>query len=98
MREIVTVGGKKRATNWMNLSQLRRAVWLRRLSAASQSRFTLLKNHYRLGWLSAKTLFERRDALAAKMTPTQIAEAQKLPREWKSSEQIAPRLSRTSRC
>ena len=27
----------------MNLSQLRRAVWLRRLSAASQSRFTLLK-------------------------------------------------------
>ena len=78
---------KKRATNWMNLSQLRRAVWLRRLSAASQSRFTLLKNHHRLGWLSAKTLFERRDALAAKMTPTQIAEAQKLPREWKSSEQ-----------
>jgi hypothetical protein len=66
----------------MNLSQLRRAVWLRRLSAASQSRFTLLKNHYRLGWLSAKTLFERRDALAAKMTPTQIAEAQKLAREW----------------
>src|SRR3979409_2014475 len=38
-------------------------------------------------WLSAKTLFERRDALAAKMTPTQIAEAQKLAREWKSSEQ-----------
>jgi hypothetical protein len=30
--------------------QLRRAVWLRRLSAASQCRFTLLKNH-RLGWL-----------------------------------------------
>jgi enoyl-CoA hydratase/carnithine racemase len=36
----------------MNLSQLRRAVWLRRLSDASQSRFTLLKNHHRLGWLS----------------------------------------------
>src|ERR1700730_5841209 len=35
----------------MNLSQLRRAVWLRRLSDASQSRFTLLKNHHRLGWL-----------------------------------------------
>jgi hypothetical protein len=87
MREIVTIGGKKRATNWMNLSQLRRAVWLRRLSAASQSRFALLKNHHRLGCLSAKTLFERRDALAAKMTPTQIAEAQKLAREWKSSEQ-----------
>src|SRR5438128_12528511 len=28
-----------------------RAVWLRRLSDASQSRFTLLKNHHRLGWL-----------------------------------------------
>ena len=28
----------------MNLSQLRRAVWLRRLSDASQSRFTLLKS------------------------------------------------------
>jgi len=26
--------------------------WLRRLSAASQRRFTLLKNHHRLGWLS----------------------------------------------
>jgi hypothetical protein len=38
----------------MNLSQLRRAVWLRRLSDASQSRFTLLKNHQRLGWLSVK--------------------------------------------
>jgi hypothetical protein len=38
----------------MNLSQLRRAVWLRRLSDASQSRFTLLKNHHRLGWLSVK--------------------------------------------
>jgi hypothetical protein len=37
--------------------------------------------------VSAKTLFERLDALAAKMTPTQIAEAQKLAREWKSSEQ-----------
>src|SRR5713101_3674196 len=37
--------------NWMNLSQLRRTVWLRRLSDASQSRFTLLKNHHRLGWL-----------------------------------------------
>src|SRR5712691_6313715 len=36
----------------MNLSQLRRAVWLRRLSDASQSRFTLLKNHHRLGWLA----------------------------------------------
>jgi hypothetical protein len=35
----------------MNLFQLRRAVWLRRLSDASQSRFTLLKNHHRLGWL-----------------------------------------------
>ncbi len=35
----------------MNLSQLRRAVWLRRLSDASQSNFTLLKNHHRLGWL-----------------------------------------------
>src|ERR1035437_6008570 len=35
-----------------SLSQLRRAVWLRRLSDASQSRFTLLKNHHRLGWLS----------------------------------------------
>src|SRR5260370_11427409 len=52
MREIVTIGGKKRATNWMNLTQLRRAVWLRRLSAASQSRFTLLKNRHRLGWLN----------------------------------------------
>src|SRR4030088_2876683 len=48
---IVLIGGKKRATNWMNLPQLRRAVWLRRLSDASQSRFTLLKNHHRLGWL-----------------------------------------------
>jgi hypothetical protein len=46
---MVLIGGKKRATNWMNLSQLRRAVWLRRLSDASQSRFTLLKNHHRLG-------------------------------------------------
>src|SRR5258708_19999762 len=36
----------------MNLSQLRRAVWLRRLSDACQSRFTLLKNHHRLGWLA----------------------------------------------
>src|SRR5882672_6701675 len=52
MREIATIGGKKSATNWMNLSQLRRAVWLRRLSDASQSRFTLLKNHHRLGWLA----------------------------------------------
>src|SRR5229473_8478820 len=26
-------------------------AWLRRLSDASQSRFTLLKNHHRLGWL-----------------------------------------------
>src|SRR5438445_4010929 len=49
---MVLIGGKKRATNWMNLSQLRRAVWLRRLSDASQSRFTLLKNHHRLGWLA----------------------------------------------
>jgi len=42
----------------MNFSQLRRAVWLRRLSAASQSRFTLLKNHHKLGWLpeTAKAL------------------------------------------
>jgi hypothetical protein len=40
--------------NWMNLSQLRRAFWLRRLSDASQSRFTLLKNHHRLGWLSQR--------------------------------------------
>src|SRR4249919_4198321 len=48
---MVLIGGKKRATNWMNLSQLRRAVWLRRLSDASQRRFTLLKNHHRLGWL-----------------------------------------------
>jgi hypothetical protein len=46
---MVLIGGKKRATNWMNLCQLRRAVWLRRLSDASQSRFTLLKNHHRLG-------------------------------------------------
>jgi hypothetical protein len=45
---------KERATNGMNLSQLRRAFWLRRLSDASQSRFTLLKNHHRLGWLSDK--------------------------------------------
>jgi hypothetical protein len=37
----------------MNLSQLRRAFWLRRLSDASQSRFILLKNHHRLGWLAA---------------------------------------------
>jgi hypothetical protein len=29
---MVLIGGKKRATNWMNLSQLRRAVWLRRLA------------------------------------------------------------------
>src|SRR5258708_24723585 len=36
----------------MNISQLRRAVWLRRLSDASQSRFTLLKNLHRLGWLA----------------------------------------------
>jgi hypothetical protein len=49
---MVLIGGKKRATNWMNLSQLRRAVWLRRLGDASQSSFTLLKNHHRLGWLS----------------------------------------------
>jgi hypothetical protein len=44
----------------MNLSQLRRAVWLRRLSAASQSRFTLLKNHHRLGGYAPneRTLFE----------------------------------------
>jgi N-terminal domain of anti-restriction factor ArdC len=35
----------------MNLSQLRRAVWLRRLRAACLRRFTLLKNHHRLGWL-----------------------------------------------
>jgi len=48
---MVLIGGKKRATNWMNLSQPRRAVWLRRLSDASQSRFTLLKNLYGLGWL-----------------------------------------------
>jgi hypothetical protein len=32
----------------MNLSQLRRAVWLRRLSDVSQSRFTWLRNHHRL--------------------------------------------------
>jgi hypothetical protein len=51
---MVLIGGKKRATNWMNLSQLRRAVWLRRLSDASQSRFTLLKNHHRLGWCCAR--------------------------------------------
>src|ERR1700674_1043535 len=48
---MVLIGGEKRATNWMNLSQLRRAVWLRRLSDAIQGRFTLLKNHHRLGWL-----------------------------------------------
>src|SRR6266705_4394392 len=47
----VLIGGKKRATSRMNLSQVRRAVWLRRLSDASQSRFTLLRNHRRLGWL-----------------------------------------------
>src|SRR5271167_643651 len=35
----------------MNFSQLRRAFWLRRLSDASQSHLTLLKNHHRLGWL-----------------------------------------------
>src|ERR1700674_3773271 len=52
---MVLIGGKKRATNWMNLSQPRRAVWLRRLSDASQSRFILLKNHHRLGWLYGLT-------------------------------------------
>src|SRR5262249_19099264 len=45
----VLIGGKKRATSRMNLSQVRPAVWLRRLSDASQSRFTLLRNHHRLG-------------------------------------------------
>ena len=35
---------------------MRRAVWLRRLSDASQSRFTLLKNHHRLGWLNWRGL------------------------------------------
>src|SRR5216684_568596 len=43
--------GKKRATSRTNLSQLRRAVWLGRLSDASQSCMTLLKNQHRLAWL-----------------------------------------------
>jgi hypothetical protein len=34
----------------------------------------------------AKVAAELRDAVAAKMTPSQIAEAQKLAREWKPSQ------------
>jgi hypothetical protein len=41
---MVLIGGKKRATHWMNLSQLRRAVWLRRLSDASQSRLVVTRD------------------------------------------------------
>ena len=40
----------------MNLSQLRRAVWLRRLSDASQRRFTLLKNQRVLAAVDGQSL------------------------------------------
>jgi hypothetical protein len=71
----VLIGGKKRGASRMNFSQLRRAVWLRRLSDMSHGCLALLKNHCSIRGRPTRRQSELQSSKGVSLTKETIEES-----------------------